>query len=271
MADEAVVPAEAAAEPAQEETPAEVVPESEPAQDAAETTAEAPPEPKKKSVQERIDEITRARRGAEREREYWKRVALEREQQRPQESAPEMLNKPPRPTLDQYETTTAYEDALFRWHDSVREIDAAARREQSERETALKLFNERARKIREENADFDEVIEQPVFSPIMRGVLLQSENGPEVAYFLGRPENRDQAERIRNLPAERQAYEIGKLESNLLLAKKTKKIPGAPPPINPVGIGGGIKEKDPSEMSVEEWMLWDRRNQEEKIKRKYGG
>jgi len=265
MADETAVPAEVA-EVVQEEVPAEIVPE--PTEEVAEVP-ETPAEPRKKTAQERIDEITRARREAEREREYWKKVALENQQRQP-----EPINTPQgpaRPTLDQFETTQQYEDALFDWRDRVRELKGAEIAQRTAEETALSEFNRRAAKLRAENPDFDEVIEAPVFSPAMRGVLLQSENGPEVAYFLGRPENREQAEKIRGLPADRQAYEIGKLESNLLLAKKTKKVPGAPPPITPVGMGGGGKTEEPdANAPIEVWMAWDKQKALDRMKAKYG-
>ena len=266
-------PAEEVVESAEEEVVEEVqeeIPVEEPTEEPVVEEGEIPiiEPPRKKTAQERIDEITRARREAEREREYWKKVALEKEQTPAPVDTPK---GPARPTLDQFETTVEYEDALFEWRDRVKSIESAATTERVEQETAVRTFNDRARKLREENDDFDEVIEAPVFSPTMRSVLLQSDNGPEVAYFLGKPENRDQAEKIRNLPASRQAYEIGKLESNLLLAKKTKKVPGAPAPINPVGMGGGGREKDPSEMTTEEWMAWDKQRELDKIKRRLDG
>ena len=274
MAKKAVVPEpaeefvesaeEEVVEEVQEETPAEE-PTEEPVVEEEFPIIEPP---RKKTAQERIDEITRARREAEREREYWKKVALEKEQTPAPVATPQ---GPARPTLDQFETTVEYEDALFEWRDRVRDLRAAEVTQRTEEETALRTFNQRAAKIRVENPDFDEVIESPVFSPEMRSVLLQSDNGPEVAYFLGKPENRDQAEKIRNLPASRQAYEIGKLESNLLLAKKTKKVPSAPVPINPVGMGGGGRQKDPSEMTTEEWMAWDKQRELDKIKRRLDG
>lgn len=262
------VPAEAA-EVVQEEVPAEE-PKTEPTEEVA--VPEIPAEPKKKSAQERIDEITRARREAEREREYWKKVALEREQREQQVQPPVVAPQgPARPTLDQFETTQQYEDALFDWRDRVRDLRSAEVAQRTAEETALQEFNRRAAKLRQENPDFDDVIEAPVFSPAMREVLLQSENGPEVAYFLGREENREQAERIRKMPAAKQAYEIGKLESNLLLAKKTKKVPGAPPPITPVGMGGGARTEEPDvNAPIEIWMAWEKQKTLDKMKAKYG-
>ena len=252
-------------EEVQEETPAEE-PTEEPVVEEEVPIIEPPG---KKTAQKRIDEITRARREAEREREYWKKVALEKGETPVPIHTPQ---GPARPTLDQFETTVEYEDALFEWRDRVKSIESAATTERVEQETAVRTFNDRARKLREENDDFDEVIEAPVFSPTMRSVLLQSDNGPEVAYFLGKPENRDQAEKIRNLPASRQAYEIGKLESNLLLAKKTRKVPGAPPPITPVGMGGGTKTEEPNADSpIEVWMAWDDKKRLDKLKRQIDG
>lgn len=275
MEEEQAVSAEAAEE-VQAETPAE---EAAPA--AEEQAAEAPetgepPEPKKKSAQERINEVVRKQREAEREREYWKQVALAREQAIRQQTEPAQqppVNPmfPPRPTLDQYETTAAYEDALLSWHETRKEISARAARQQEEQQRALRTFNDRANALRTEHEDFDEVVESPVFSPIMRATLLNSENGPDVAYHLGLPQNRADADRIRALPPELQPYELGRLETKLMLAKQTKKVPSAPAPIKPVGMSGTGAEKDPGKMSIDEWMAWDRKRTMEKLKAKYGG
>lgn len=233
----------------------------------------SPPEPKKKTAQERIDEITRARREAEREAAYWRKVALDKAQaqepEKPQGKTTEIPNVPPRPSIEQFESTQEYEDALFAWYDQRREIVTEMQRRQQAQEKAVEAFSKRAKELRAEHEDFDEVIEAPVFSPVMRTAILHSENGPAIAYHLGRPENREVADRIRALPPEVQAYEIGRLETKLVLAKNTRKPTGAPPPIKPVGMSGGAPAKDPSEMSIDEWMKWDRERQAEKLKRKY--
>lgn len=232
---------------------------------------ETPPEPKKKTAQERIDEITKARREAEREAKYWRDLALKSEQAAPQQPVAQPTNLPPRPKLEQFETTDAYEDALFEWRDRVTFIKGEESRRASQQEAAVRSFQDRAKSLREEYDDFDEVIEQPVFSPIMRTAILHSENGPLVAYHLGKPENRETARKIMALPLELQPYEIAKLETQIVLAKKTKKVTDAPPPIKPVGMSGGGKEKDPADMSTAEWMAWDRARTQERLKKKYGG
>jgi hypothetical protein len=268
MENEEVAPAEAAevTEEVQVEEPAEEVVEQveEPAGEVVQF------EQKKKTAQERIDEITKARREAEREREYWKKVALEKEPPtkiEPVEVAPRL---PARPAQHEFDTQEEYEDALLVWHDTKKTVQTEAQRQKAAQDDALKSFNVRAKELRATYDDFDEVIEAPVFSPIMRTVIANSEHGPEVAYFLGKPENEAVAEKIRNLPTEMQPYEIAKLESRLLLAKQTKKVPGAPPPLKPVGLSGGSTEDDTSKMSMTEFMEWDRQRTLEKLKAKYG-
>lgn len=271
MSEETVVSAEAAVETPVETT--ETVTETpevpvETTVESSETPVVETP-PKKKTAQERIDEITRARRAAERETEYWKRAAMEKAEKPIEPVAEPASIVPPRPVLAQFESTEAYEDALFAWNDKRREIESAAARQRTEQETALRKFNAAARKIREEHEDFDDVVNAPVFSNDMRLILLNSEHGPEVAYHLGRPENRDIADRIRALPSNMQIYELVKLETQLLLAQKARKVTNSPPPITPVGVAGGV-EVDESKLSIEEWMALEKKKTLEKLKAKYG-
>lgn len=247
----------------------EVAQETEEPKEATEEPKEEPQEevvaPKKKSAQERIDELTRKRRDAERDAEYWKKKALEKEEPK-ETTAPA---QPPRPRLEQFNTTEEYEDALFAWRDTVRETQEQAKKREREEDEAFNTFNERAEAMRREYEDFDEVITKPVFSKEMKNALLLSESGPQVAYYLGT--NPKEAARIRSLSPYLQGVELGRLETKVLLAKQTKKVTSAPAPPTPVGIAGGGKERDPSEMSTEEWMAWDRQRTLEKLKKKLGG
>ena len=255
-------------EPTEPTEPVEPVEPTEPIEPTEPTEPVAPP-PKKQTAQERINELTRIRREKEREAEYWKKVALEKKEAPPEPKAEASL--PGRPKLEQFETSEQYEDALFEWRDNVREIKSIAQRQEREYESALKEFNERARKLRNEHEDFDEIIDSPVFSPAMWEAVLLSENGPQVAYHLGKSENWALAERIRNLPPSRQLYEMGKVETQLLVATQKKTVTSAPAPIKPVGITGTGGEKDPSKMTTEEWMAWDKKREIEKLKAKLSG
>jgi hypothetical protein len=89
-----------------------------------------------------------------------------------------------------------------------------------------------------------------------------------VAYYLGLPENRLAADQIRGLPSELQPYELGKLETQIMMARKTKKVSTTPEPITPVGMSSGGAQEDPSKMTTAEWMAWDRKRTMDKLKEK---
>lgn len=240
--------------------PVEPIEPAEPTEPAEPAEPVEPAEPRKKSAQERINEITRARREAEREAEYWRNLAVKPE---PAKQTSD------RPKVDDFETTEEYEDALISWHDNKRAAASGMAEQQRRQSEMLRTFNEKASALRKTHEDFDEMIESPVFTDTMREVVLSADTGPELAYYLG--SNRDVANKIARLPSTLQPYEIGKLETQIKLAQKTKKVTSAPAPLSPIGSTTGGGEKDPSKMSTEEWMRWDKEQRLEKIKRKLGG
>jgi hypothetical protein len=244
------------------ETPVETPPITE-----VDTTDEIViPPPKKQTAQERINEVTRLRRQAERERDE-----ANREVERLRQSRESHTETSDRPQLQNFETQEAYEDALFDWRDKRTSREREVEQRRKSEETALEKFNEKAKKLKEIYEDFDEIVEQPVFSPVMRETLLNSDEGAMVSYFLGRPENHAIADKISRLTPQQQIYELGKLETKLILAQKTKRSTDAPPPITTVGITGSAVV-DESKMSDAEWVAMDRkRTAENKIKPKYGG
>jgi hypothetical protein len=252
------VQVEVPAEEIQAEAPADTEPKTDETAEVVE-----PPKPKK-SAQERIDELTRKRREAERDAEYWRTKALEKE-------TPQATPVTPsgRPTLDQFETTQEYEDKLFEWYEQKKEVTSAGRKREAELSSAYRTYEERADKARAEFEDFDEAVSQTPYTETMKVALWKNEHGPELAYHIAtHPKD---GERIRNLAPDEQLIELGRLETKLLLAKQTKKVSEAPKPISPVGMGGGGKQKDPSEMSDDEWFKWNEKQEYEKLKKKLGG
>jgi len=222
------------------------------------------PAPKKQSAQERINELTRKRHEAEREAERLRQELAEK-------SKPPVQQTSGRPKIEDFETQEAYEDALYDWKDGLKTKEREAVEKRKAEEAAIERFNEKAKKLKETYEDFDEIVEQPVFSPVMREVLLNSDEGAMVSYFLGRPENHGIAEKIRSLSPQSQIYELGKLETKLILAQKTKTSTSAPSPIKPVGMTGGAVV-DESKMSDAEWVAMDRKREaERRTKPKYGG
>ena len=263
------------------EATAAVAEVSAPVTEAAEEPSFTLPPPRKKTAEERINEMRRKQGDAERLAEYWKRVALEKEQAKPQEPvqvAPTPEQLPPEPKEEQFTTYADYIKALVRHERMAVDAEAQARvakqnqlEAQRQYEKSVANFFAKAEPVRQQYEDFDEVIKAEVFTSAMESILFKTDNGPEVAYFLCRPENRALANKINSLPLVDQIYELGKLETSLLVAKKTRKVPAAPTPITPVGGITGGAEVDESKMSTEEVIKhWDKKRLEA-LQKKFGG
>lgn len=246
-------------------------PPADPAVPVVPTDPPAEPQKPKQTAQERIDEVTYHRREAERkaieaekETEYWRNLALG-DQEPPAPTTPPVPADDGRPKQASFETIEQYEDALLDWHDGKKEAKTFAATQQQQLKDSLSNFNKNAAKLREQHPDFDAVIETPVFTPEMRSALFMTENGPMLAYHLGK--NREVADKIKVLPPNQQLYEIGKLETQLVLAQKANPVTNAPEPIEPVGATGA-PEVDPSKLPINDWMKWNEQQEKAKIKAK---
>lgn len=194
---------------------------------------EAAAQPKKKHwAHDRIDELTRARREAERQAEYWKSKATN--------------------TVDP--NTLDYEEGI------AERVSQRNRQEQAETATATatqlaaEAFSYRETIVREQYADYDVVAKNPnlAITEAMARVIRESDAGPQIAYHLGK--NPTEAARIAVLSPEAQAFELGAIKAAILSPKTAPKVPASPiKPVTAVAAGG---EKDPDSMSIEEWMTW---------------
>lgn len=223
-----------------------------------ETQETAPaPQPRKQTAQERIDEITFARREAERQAEYWRNIALQAQAQKPAETQPPAAASD-RPSLENFQTTEAYEDALLDWKLNQQAAKQAQAQVKVEQDKAVKDFHEKAQNLKMEYPDFEEVIRTPVFTPVMEHAIYSvSDNGALLAYHLALPENRIAVNALAKLPPDKQLVELGKFESNMLLNKATKKNTNAPTPIKPVGASaGGETSVEESKMQDNDWFAY---------------
>lgn len=241
------------------EAPAEVIEEAkqepEAKTDEAEDGQEAERDEKgrfKPKLQERIDELTKARGTAEREAAYWKGVA---EAAKPQQQDA----KPSKPTLDQFEDYSAYVEALTDWK-ADQKIDAkfAERDVKQSQQAKASTWQQRAEAAKAEMPDFAEVLNasQAPMTQAMAEVLQESDHGPAIAYHLAK--NPNEADRIAHLSPLAQARELGKIEASLSAPKETpapKKVTSAPPPPTPIGSGRSTAG-EPGKMTQAEYMAW---------------
>lgn len=217
----------------------------------------------KNKVQGRIDELTGEKYELRKEVEFWKEKAEKKEVPVMQTTRP----LPPSPLeysdLGEYrEAVVQYEDRLDVWKGQQRDSATFIERQRQEFAEVTAKFTERAKKMREQYADFDTAINEPVFSPTMSMEIMTSEYGPEIGYYLAK--NPSEALKLSKLPPNHIAKEIGKLEVRFSQASQ-KIVSKAPPVIHPVK-GDDVVQKDPEKMTTAEWMAWDKQKTIERRK-----
>jgi hypothetical protein len=221
--------------------------------------------------------LARQERKAARERDRAIAEAVARAQPKLDPQAPE------KPNPEAFKSTEDYLEALTDWKvdqrvKAEREASAKAQREHSTRQATEEVVNahrDREDVAREKYDDFDTVVYNPQLSitTAMAETIQESDNGPELAYFLGK--NPKEAARIAALSPFLQAKELGRLESKLTAAPPATKTSSAPEPINPVK---GKTESQPvydttdprslKALGTSAWIEADRKRQEAKLRAK---
>ena len=194
--------------------------------------AEKEPKPPGNFVQRRIDELTRARREAERRAQDLEAELARYRQPEQQPDTPEA------PTREQYERDVRAE---------------AARQAQAARFDAdcNAIFD----KGKEAYPDWEGALGNFRMVGGLPPELIEmaSETGEahRVLYELGK--NPEEADRIMRMTPARAAVAIAKMAS---APAKQPAISKAPEPVRPIGAGSGTVEKDPSKMTMSEWVAW---------------
>lgn len=248
LAPEPIVEVEAVTTPAEE---AAVVPETDEAKTEGEGEAETDEQArddkgrfKGDGVQKRIDELTRARREAERKAEYWQGIATQTAPEAPAE----------RPTRDQFADQDDYVEALAEW----KAEEAVARVQQQSAAHAADNARQSAWQAREAEAkavipDYDAVVPTstvPV-KPHVVDALMDSDAGPALVYHLAK--NPDVAARLNAMTPTRAAIELGRLETTLT-APAVKAPSNAPAPITPITPQASGRAVDLSRASMDDYI-----------------
>ena len=184
----------------------------------------------------------------------------------------------PQPKREQFETPDLYDAALVQWatREGARaataefeqrqiearqkeENDRRARTEEEQRtaqqrlfEDSSKAFAERRTKAIEQLPDYETVAENPEvqITPHMGALILGNEQGPQIAYHLGK--NPQEAARIAALPVPQQLFEMGRLAAEV--ARPKPNVSKAPPPVKPItGTNAAATERSLDELSPEEY------------------
>ena len=206
-----------------------------------------------KGVQPRIDELTRARREAEREASYWRGIA---QQGQAQQSAPAA---PTKPTPDKYDDYGDFVEALTDWKT---EQALAKRMEQDSTrkvaETRSQTFAERQVATRAVLPDYDAVVgasETPISNHVGEA-LMESDRGPELAYHFAK--NPDVLQNLNGMTPMQAAREIGKLEATLSIKTApvvpSKKLSTTPAPASTTVTQGRATQPALATASMDEYM-----------------
>lgn len=212
-------------------------------------TEEPKKEDKPNRLQQRIDEMARARHEAEREAAFWREAATKKDE------------KPAdKPNKAEFADDESYIEALTDWKASQAASKAIEklqqeREQQSQRQAEqakAQTYESRLEAVRTEIEDFDEVVTSADVrvSGAVRDAILDSELGPQLTYHLAK--NPDVVKKLAGLSPVAQIREIGRLEAEVQKAP-TKPVTKAPTPITPTRGSGGQFTKDESTMGAAEW------------------
>lgn len=206
------------------------------------------PKPRR-SPQERIDELTRLRRDAEREAEYWKAKALQPSEAQPAREAqhqPQEASDEPDPAdYDHGENDLRYVRDLARW-EARQEFKAMAEQERRQQRASSVRQNFETRKAElypeGEPQGLQRFLSLPTLPEAVVEIVGESEIGPKIADHLGA--NPAELRRLEGMSPIQQARELTRLEARLSAPPKPtpKTATDAPePPPQARGTGGRFK------------------------------
>lgn len=234
----------------------------------AESKEEAPEEPHQSRTQNAKQRLRRKLREEQNAREAAELRAKELEEKFStlEKKVETVINPPPsRPSRVNFETEEDYEDALFEWRDTKNQ-SSPVREPEPQPETRhvtdtvapeiRKNWESQVDKVEDKYDDFEDVlvsIPKESMTDPMTFAIMESDQGGEIAYFLGK--NHKEADRIAKLSQTAQVREIDKL-ANKFKTTTSK----APDPITPVDGDDSGRILDPSKMTTEQYRDYRRKS-----------
>lgn len=214
------------------------------------------PERRKKPVQERFDKLVARAKDAERDAEYWRAKALEKQPEAEPESKETEGSKRPNPEDFEFgDADPAYDEAMIDWKARLiaEDIVEAKLKERDQRQEATQAlhqlqtnYSQRLNEVKDELPDYDEVVTKAAqrgewpCPPLVSIGIKASEVGPKIAHHLAT--NLDEAIELSEMSPADQLVALGRLEARFLYAPKSEvqpKVTQAPPPPRTLSRGSG--------------------------------
>ena len=208
--------------------------------------------------QERLNEVTKARRTAERERDVL-RVELERERQARSAMETQELYGPPTPEQFGYDLTQWQQaTAMYFAEQAAMSVDTRYREQelQRSRQEISRKFEQKARAFVEANPDYEDRVREldgvVKFAPEVIDAIANSDHGPALAYHLAT--HLDEADRIARMSPHLAALQLGRLEAQVSVPKR-KPVTQAPPPAPTLSGGSTAARGIRPGMSYEQYKV----------------
>jgi hypothetical protein len=192
------------------------------------------------------------------------------------EKAPAKPTASDEPKLDDFKNETdpwdSYYKALARYQAKVmleeREKENAKQNEEHESKQKFDSYNKRVSEARGKYEDFDEVVGQAIELPETAGLaIVELDNGPEVAYFLGQHPEKCQ-ELIEMKSPFKVIQEIGRIADSLngSTSPEQRPVSRAAAPVKPVGSSSTKSSVSLEDLPQREY---NRIRNEQEAKRRY--
>lgn len=192
---------------------------------------------RRRRASERIDELTREKHDAIRERDYWRQMAMReqapdepRQEPKPtQQAAPQA---PDEPTLESCDFDQAkYQREWYEWRRTQEQREEQARKTEEAKRARIQTYAEKEAAFAAETPDYEQVAKAP-HVPItqeMADLILEADNPPAIAYYLGK--NLEEAASIAQMTPIAAARAIGRIEAKLSAPATVQTPPAAPKPV----------------------------------------
>ena len=186
-------------------------------------------------------------------------------------------DKPSVPSRDAFEEEDKYDVAMAEYYDKLTDWKLEQRdqitSEKSNQEAfhnknqkLYETYEEKVGKAVEKYPDYIDLVEKTTFDNTIREAIFKSEHSAEIAYHIAK--NPDLGEKLLNSSAIDVALEVRDLDLRLKKSLNSKTSSSAPDPITPVNDSEVITDKDPSKMSMDEYMKYERAETIKKLKNK---
>jgi hypothetical protein len=226
---------------------------------------DAKPAGKKPGVHNRIGELTKekhdAKREAEaaqREAEYWRQQALKVAEQNPEPTQAEAPTG--EPTREQFDFDDAkFMRAWYKWSRDQERAEESKQKQAEESQKRYQGFLEKERAFTALHPDYEAVAraEHVPITPDMRSAILECDEPPAIAYYLG--QNLEEAHAIAQMSPIAAARAIGRIEAKLSAKPSvpapitpTKTVTRAPEPVTTLS-GSPVVTRSYDEMSMDEY------------------